>query len=399
MKDAGSSIPRIGFDRRRIGWTRGTGVHRFRDGLHAAIAGMTVTPLALTDAPGDAPDPRLPAIPLLGRARPRSGGTAPNEWLFPDLFRRAQSRFTVSGRITEVRLPDPPAIVHWSHPLPLFVRGAANIYTVHDLIPLERPDLTAISGARLTRLLRQIVPRAAHVMTVSETVRCALGARFGVPADRITCCYQPVAAPEPGGVLPAPLERGGFLLCLGRFEPRKNVARLIEAYLRAAVSMPLVFVGPDGDWPDQRELRRVMALVDGRRVIRLGWQDQATIDALIAQCHALLMPSLAEGFGLPVIEAMSAGVPTMASARGAGAEIAGGAALRVDPDDVAGIAAGILSLVDDRRLGAELRRKGIERATHFSPKVFGDRLAALYEKISGRAIRWRPDNERGPGCA
>jgi glycosyltransferase involved in cell wall biosynthesis len=387
MKDAGSSALRIGFDQRRIGWTRGTGVHRFRDGLHAAIAGMAVTPLALTDAPGDAPKPRVPAIPLLGPANPRPDGAAPNERLFPDLFRRVQSHFTLSGGITEVRLPEPPEIIHWSHPVPLFVRGAANIYTVHDLIPLERPDLTAMSGARLTRLLREILPRAAHVMTVSETVRHALGARFDVTPDRITCCYQPVAAPEPGGVLPAPLVRGGFLLCLGRFEPRKNVARLIEAYLRAAASMPLVFVGPDGDWPDQRERRRVMALIDGRHVMRLGWQDQATVDALIAQCHALLMPSLAEGFGLPVIEAMSAGVPTMASARGAGAEIAGDAALCVDPDDVTGIAAGILSLIDDRRQRAELRRKGIERAAHFSPKVFGDRLAALYEKISGRAIR------------
>jgi glycosyltransferase involved in cell wall biosynthesis len=401
MKGAVSGQPTVGFDRRRIGWAQGTGVHRFRDGLHTAIAGMAVAKLALTDAADEARSiqPRRPAAPCPRDIRPRRIDGDTDAWLFRDMFRRAQSRFTLTRQITEITLPDPPDIMHWSCPLPLHVRGAANIYTVHDLIPLEQAHLTSMSGPRLSRLLHQLLPRAAHVLTVSETVRGALSERFGIDRERITCCHEPVGPPVPGSALPAPLAKGGYLLCLGRFEPRKNVARIIDAYLRTPVTLPLVFVGPDGDWPARREHRRVLEMIDRRRIIRLGWQHTAVVDALVTQCHALLMPSLAEGFGLPVIEAMRAGVPTMASCRGAGAEIAGHAALCVDPESVSEIAAGIASLTHDAVLRAELVRKGIERAAQFSPKVFGDRLSALYEKISGRVIRSQYDDEWGSGCA
>lgn len=401
MKGAASAQLTVGFDRRRVGWTQGTGVHRFRDGLHTAIAGMAVARLALSDeaeTPGRIPTGRA-ALPCPRDIRPRRIDGDTDAWLFPDMFRRAQSRFTLTGQITEITLPDPPDIMHWSCPLPLHVRGAANIYTVHDLIPLEQPHLTGMSRVRLSRLLHQISPRAAHIVTVSETVRGTLGERLGVDLTGITCCYQPVSPPRPGGALPEPLVKGGFLLCLGRFEPRKNVARIIEAFLRTRANLPLVFAGPDGDWPTRREHRRVLAMIDGRRVIRLDWQPAAVVDTLVAQCHALLMPSLAEGFGLPVVEAMCAGVPTMTSCRGAGAEIAGHAALAVDPESVADIAAGIARLTHDTALRVELVQKGTERAAQFSAKVFGDRLSALYEKISGRVIRSPRDDEWGPGCA
>jgi glycosyltransferase involved in cell wall biosynthesis len=399
MKGAGSSPPAVGFDRRRIGWANGTGVHRYRDGLHAAIADMAVTGLALTDAAAYGAPPGTRAVSGRGKICPSRNGRDAGEWLFPDMFRRAQSRFTITRRITEVILPDPPAIMHWSCPLPLHVRGAANIYTVHDLIPLDEGSLTSMAGRRLSHLLHQILPRAAHVTTVSEIVRSGLRARFDIAPERVTCCYEPVGPAIAEGLLPEPLVPGGYLLCLGRFEPRKNVARLIEAYLGLPRTLPLVFAGPDGDWPRARELRHVRSMIDGQRVIRIGWQSRAVVDALVTQCRALLMPSLAEGFGLPVIEAMRAGVPTMASCRGAGAEIAGGAALSVDPENVPEIAAGIASLTHDAELRDHLIRKGLERGVEFSPKVFGDRLAALYEKISGCVIRSRCDDEWGPGCA
>lgn len=145
--------------------------------------------------------------------------------------------------------------------------------------------------------------------------------------------------------------------------------------------MPLVIAGPDGHWATRAERRRVHALMDAQDVLRLPWQDEATVAALIGGARAVLMPSLAEGFGLPVIEAMAMSVPTLAASTGAAAEIAGDAALQVDPHDTAALADAIRRIATEAGLRAGLVRLGNARAAQFTTDSFAARLAALYERF------------------
>jgi glycosyltransferase involved in cell wall biosynthesis len=125
----------------------------------------------------------------------------------------------------------------------------------------------------------------------------------------------------------------------------------------------------------------VSRLLGAPGVIRLDWQPDETVAALIAGAHALLMPSLDEGFGLPAIEAMAAGVPAMVADRGAQSEIAGDAALRVDPFDIGAIAAGIARIDRDAALRERLVVRGNTRSNQFGIEPFAARLRALYQTI------------------
>ncbi|RYY43554.1 MAG: glycosyltransferase family 1 protein, partial [Sphingomonadales bacterium] len=230
------------------------------------------------------------------------------------------------------------------------------------------------------RLLERLSAVAAQFVTVSESVRSDLLARFSLTEDQVSCGYQAVD-PGPPGTLPAPLVPGDYLLAIGRVESRKNIAALLTAHRRAATSLPLVIAGPEGHWRSSSERIRVHALMNSPDVIRLGWQDDATVAALIAGARALLMPSLAEGFGLPVVEAMALGVPALASASGAAAEIAGDGALLVDPHGGAALADAIRRIASDVPLRTRLIAQGRERAAQFTAESFAARLAALYERF------------------
>jgi len=265
--------------------------------------------------------------------------------------------------------------MHWTYPVPLYVRGARNLYTVHDLIPLTDPDLTDIPERRHRRLLEQIVRRADGLVTVSETVRQQAISLLGCSPGRVTNTYQAALAPlQKDPPLPSPLRSGRYFLFCGRVEQRKNLAALIEAHRRSGAGAPLVIVGPA--CPGAEGLEALIAA--SPQVLRLPWQPRAAVIGLIRRARALLFPSLAEGFGLPIAEAMVLGAPVMTSALGAMAEIAGDAARLVDPRDVGAMAAAIAALAHHDALCARLRTEGFRRARLFAPDVYQRRLRALY---------------------
>lgn len=371
--------PRIAIDRRTVRWSEGTGVARYCAGLADALSRLPVRVEPIGDGGDPSARPAWRDLHRILHGRPVASSQGQG-WHCPDLYRLAQRRFTATGKLLELTLPDPPAIVHWSHPMPIHVAGAANLYTVHDLIPITDPDLTGIAQRRYRRLLERLAGVAAQFVTVSESVRADLRMRFSLTEDQVSCCYQAVD-PGPPGLLPATLVHGDYLLAIGRVESRKNIAALLDAHRRAATGLPLVIAGPEGHWRSSSERRRAHALMNGPDVIRLNWQDDATVAAMIAGARALLMPSLAEGFGLPVVEAMALGVPALASATGAAAEIAGDGALLVDPYDAAALAAAIRRIVSDVPLRTCLIVQGHGRAAQFTAESFAARLAALYERF------------------
>ena len=184
----------------------------------------------------------------------------------------------------------------------------------------------------------------------------------------------------------------GYFLFFGAVEPKKNLARIIEAYLASGVKTPLVIVGGRA-WLDEDETRmmhddliQVQVIKDGvlRRADRIRRYDYLpfeTLMGLVRGARATLFPSLYEGFGLPILESMLLGTPVLTSTTGACPEIAGDAALLVDPYDTRAIKRGIQALDSDEALRDELSRRGRVQAAKFSPQAYEQRLDDLYRKL------------------
>lgn len=165
-----------------------------------------------------------------------------------------------------------------------------------------------------------------------------------------------------------------YVLFVGTVEPRKNLGRLLEAFSRLGdVHADLVLVGPEGwrtDLPDTRARR-------------LGFVPQIDLDALYAGASVVAYPSLREGFGLPVLDAMSHGAPVVTSATTSTAEVAGEAALLVDPLDVDAIAGAMQRLLEDRDLADRLGGAARARAAEFTWERTADGVVAAYRHVLG----------------
>jgi glycosyltransferase involved in cell wall biosynthesis len=365
----------------------GTGVSTYARGLRSALPLITTRAGLLHDGAqagrtGRARRWLAAAWPLARHAN--RDGTADSSNVEPffarDVFRAAQVHFNLYGRLLRVRMPMPFGIMHWTYPVPLQVIGWANVYTVHDAIPIAQPTLSPIDEGRHRRLLRAVCEAAAAIAAVSADARAAIITAVDCPADLVVDCAQAVDLAPSDAALPGGLMPGGFLLVCGTVEPRKNIGRVLAAYRRSGVALPLVIAGPDGWRADE-----IAADIAGTLgVVRLKELDRAAMLALIGGARALLMPSLAEGFGLPVVEAMALGTPVATSDSGALREVAGGAALLVDPSDPAAIADAIVRLAGDDRLCAELHAAGLRRARNFTLARFAERLERLYAPLVAR---------------
>lgn len=351
----------------------GTGVSTYARGLAAVLPGLTDRPLLL-----NASTTANRALRWLDAVRP---GTRPlardgaDALLARDVFRSAHIHFSTWGRLLRLSSDLPAGIAHWTYPVPLVLDGWINLYTVHDAIPLESPELTPIDPTRHRAVLDRILPEATRLVTVSDSARTSILATLGCAPDAVVNAGQAVTVTdEPRAPIPAELRHKSYLLVVGSIEPRKNVANLLAAYRESGISLPLVLAGPDG-WQAEPILRAIAATPGA---MRLPYQSRAQLLGLIAGARALLFPSLAEGFGLPVVEAMALGTATMTSDSGALAEVAGGAALLIDPRDTVAMTAGIVRLSHDDALIAALGAAGVARATAFSADRFADRLRGLY---------------------
>jgi len=323
----------------------------------------------------------------------------------PHVFEVAHSHFSKYGKRLPVNLPNPPVIFHATSPMPLRVRGSANVYTIHDLVPILFPFMTTDNKRHLLSVLREIVRTADHIVTVSEHSRADVIRLLGVEEDRITNTYQCIA--DDTGWLESPdasasvieclesheLEFQKYFIFVGTIEPKKNISKLVDAYSKAKCRFPLLIVGADG-WLFEEDNRKMTDerflryhLIDGvfaprRQVRRLPYLPRTEMLQLVRGARALLFPSLYEGFGLPVLEAMQLGVPVLTSNLASLKEIAGDAALLVDPTNSADIAKGIQQLETDTELCKALVEKGLARALLFSPAKYQERIGSVYKALS-----------------
>ncbi|MEO5634462.1 glycosyltransferase family 1 protein [Gaiella sp.] len=237
----------------------------------------------------------------------------------------------------------------------------AVVATVHDVAVLRYPEAFPRWHRHTGQLaLRQAVRTADAIVAVSAFTRTELGEVLGVPADRVRVIGNGV---DPVFTTDGPAEEGDYVLAVGTLEPRKNLARAVEAGRLAGVDV------------------RVVGATGWGGVHVPGWVGRVEDDALAALyrgARCLVFPSLYEGFGIPILEAMACGAPVVTSKGGATEDIAGGAAVLVDPLDVEAIAAGI---VEARARRSELVQLGLERAAAFTWTRAGNALEALWREL------------------
>jgi glycosyltransferase involved in cell wall biosynthesis len=305
-----------------------------------------------------------------------------------NLFNNGRMYFARTKAFLNLAFDERPDIFHCTYPLPLRVKSACNVYTIHDLVPLRLPFTTLDNKRQMFNLLKKIAAEADHIVTVSENSKRDIVELLGVEESRVTNTYQSVEFPEDcverhDNAIADQLGRSfglglrEYLLFYGALEPKKNILRLIEAYQSAGVDVPLVIV-VSGGWQNRAETRVLTRLRDNSHIRRLDYVSFATLGVLIRGARAVVFPSLYEGFGLPVLEAMVLGTPVVASRESSVPEVAGDAALLVDPYDTDKIARAITTIVNDADLCAELSRRGPLQAAKFSRERYRDRVAAMY---------------------
>ena len=240
-----------------------------------------------------------------------------------------------------------------------FQSAVPVVVTVHDLAVLRHPGMFNQWSRRYSRLaVPRVAQGARRLIAVSDFTRRELVELLHVPEERIRVI--PNAVGEPFGP-DGPRADGDYVLAVGTLEPRKNLARTVEAARRAGAELRVV--GGPG-W----------GRVEVAGAVLLGEVSDDELAELYRGARCLVYPSLYEGFGIPVLEAMASGTPVVTSAGGATEEVAGGAAVLVDPLDPASIAAG-LEQASSRR--EELAARGLERARGFT----WDRIAAETWKV------------------
>jgi glycosyltransferase involved in cell wall biosynthesis len=316
------------------------------------------------------------------------------------LPREGARRLAWPGRLAtrawvELRRPRLPAdlldgldLVHATSAAVPPARGRPLVATIHDVAFRHFPEAYPRGGRRFHERATWIAVReAARVLVPSAATARDLADMYGLEPDRVT--VTPLAAeppPDPLDLVPARrlLERlgvrGPFLLAVGTLEPRKNLTRLLAAFAEAGVELPehhLVVVGPAG-WGRALPPRNSRAPV---RAVLAGPVDETTLQGLYAIADGLAYPSLYEGFGLPVLEAMAHGTPVLTSDRSSLPEVAGDAALLVDPVEVSDIAKGLVELVGDGELRARLATAGPRRAAAFSWPATAAATWAAYQEV------------------
>jgi glycosyltransferase involved in cell wall biosynthesis len=282
------------------------------------------------------------------------------------------------------------------------VTGATLVHSLGYTAPLisSQPRITAIHDMNykrhpedLSRLERRVygalipgVARTSHrIVALSEAARADILRWTGVRPTKVVAIPPAARTIWPGSPdedparLAAAHVREPFVLSVAASYPHKNLERLVEAFSAIARGTPtgLVIVGLRG----RAEPNLARMLAGQSRIQVLGWVDDALLASLYRRALLLAFPSLYEGFGLPILEAMALGTPVLTSDRGAMAEVAGEAALLVDPRRVDSIAAGLEALIDDDARRAEFQALGFQRASQFSWTRTAQLTRELYSAV------------------
>ena len=278
------------------------------------------------------------------------------------------------------------------HFLPIGVRARKVVVTLHDLFWIENASLTTdvrwlgwLKRLRGGMAIGHALRRAEHIISISASSRDTACRRLGLPENKFTVIhhgvdpvfYDPLTAP-----LPEACQDKRFIFSLGAAKPYKNLARLIQAFAAILPSYPdlfLVLTGRGDSYPAL--MRLVSQLRLESNVVFTSQLSDAEIRTCFARAQLFAFPSILEGFGLPLIEAMAGGCPVLTSDRSAMAEVVGDAAVCVDPLDVDAIAAGLRRLLDDEAFRHQLIAQGRHRSEQFTWQDCAAQTLTVYDRL------------------
>jgi len=329
---------------------------------------------------GNVRDVAIPALNLLGKLAKK---LVPNAY---EVSRFLQQRLFRKGLVGYR-----PDIYHDPNYLSFRFDGPIVI-TVHDLSHVRYPEThPAIRVKAMNKFLPQAMETASNIIVDSGFVKDEVVNHFGVDPHKVHVIYlgvgenyAPRSAEELGSVLARfDLSAKSYIFAVGTLEPRKNLIQVIDAYvgLPEAIrkSTPLVIAGMKG-WLSGQIEARIRKHEERGEVRWLGYVPAETLPLLYSGASMLVYPSLYEGFGLPVLEAMASGIPVITSNRASLPEVAGDVGLAVEPADVEGLRAYMRSLIEDKDEAARRGSLGIARARLFTWQACAQQTLAVYKK-------------------
>ena len=252
-----------------------------------------------------------------------------------------------------------------------------TVCTFHDLFVLSGEYSTAEFQARFAQQARDAAQRAELIICVSEFTAKQVEGLLGVPRSRLRVVHHGTRFIDP----PTPVAREPWILHVGAVQVRKNLTTLIEAFETAAPApWRLVLAGADG-YGASMVRERAAASRARERIEFTGWIDDARLKELYRRCSIFAFPSLDEGFGIPVLEAMAWGLPVIASNGSSLPEVCGDAALLVDPRNADAFATALSAVIGSAALAEELAARGRERARRRPWRVAVEETLRVYDEL------------------
>jgi glycosyltransferase involved in cell wall biosynthesis len=285
-----------------------------------------------------------------------------------------------------------PAFAHFTNSIAPLASPVPIVLTIHDMSLFLQARTQPLRSLLTVRpILPAAARRAAAIITVSQHARQDMIRLLKIDPAKVHVVYNAPSAQYQPVTDGAELDRvrrqyalpATFVLYVGTFEPRKNIPRLLHAFAqvrRARPEVQLVMAGQLG-WKHRAIWQAIESLGLADAVQWLGYVPGCDLPALYSLATVLAFPSLYEGFGLPVIEAMACGTPVLTSQCSALSEVAGDAGLLIDPLKVEAIAAGLIRLLNDAALRDELRARGLRRAAEFSWARAAEETVEVYDEV------------------
>ncbi|WP_438434460.1 glycosyltransferase family 4 protein [Gorillibacterium sp. sgz500922] len=284
-------------------------------------------------------------------------------------------------------------LLHVQYTAPYFA-DCPIVSTIHDISFEHYPEFFTKKEASLLKVgIRKTAKEAAKIITVSEYSKQDMIDTYGVPAEKIVVTYNSIdeafrAVPDPARLAAIRGKygiEGDYVLAVGNLQPRKNIPRLLEAYKRIRLENPdirakLVVVGRKA-WMFDGIFQTLTDFPYLKDVILTDYVPQEDLPLLYSAAEVFVYPSIFEGFGLPVLESMACGTPVVTSNTSCLPEIAGGAAVLVNPLDEDEIAAGIVKLLRDPKARQDYMARGLARSQDFSWEATGRATSEVYASV------------------
>ena len=319
-----------------------------------------------------------------------------NIYNLPNIFRSSQAFSAIFGYSIpfsyskDLKNID---IFHTTMPLPLQKNiKSKKVVSLHDLIPLKIPKSISINVKLYKRILNASLKDADIIFSSSEQTKKDAIQLLGIKEEKIHVTYMASAIPNrlkklSDTEIQSVLKRYDvkfhkYFLFYGAIEPKKNVFRLIKAFKKSNTDCKLVIVGKNGSYhKKESEFFELLNEKKYKKIIRIPYLEIEYLIALIKASKAVVFPSLYEGFGLPVLEAMQIGTPVITSNKGSLEEIGGESVHYIDPYSISDISNAIEKFSTDREYLENLRLKGLIQAKKFNQEEFNKKISLGYEKL------------------